>query len=113
MKFEEKTPPRKFTVGQNDQLTIKDCGTIKLNPDEQITFITKDGKEYDVGRKDWGFYATPSINDRLKRFGFKTALVKNIKNQFYIMLVEKDKIIEFKSYCDSSRQTVETWLDER
>ena len=57
-----------------------------------ISFCTDDGSEYDVVAKEWGFYATPSINARLIDQGFKTALVKNTKNRFYIMLVKK-KII--------------------
>ena len=77
MKFNEENPPREFKVGLDNQIVIKDCGTIHMKPDEQITFVTDDGKEYDVARKDWGFYATPSMNGRLKNFGFKTALVKN------------------------------------
>ena len=112
MKFNEVNPPREFKVGLDNQIIIKDCGIIHLKPDEQITFVTGDGKEYDVARKDWGFYATPSINGRLKNFGFKTALVKNSHNKYYIMLVEKEKTIEFEKYLKKENNYFLRWLED-
>ena len=113
MKVNEKKVPRKFEVGLDKQITIKDCGTIHLKRNEQITFVTGSGKEYDVARKNWGFYATPSVNGRLKGFGFKTALVKNTRGKHYIMLVEKEKLNSFNDYLEEENQTLEHWLDER
>ena len=112
MKLNEENPPREFKVGLDNQIVIKDCGTIHMKPDEQITFVTGDGKEYDVARKDWGFYATPSMNGRLKNFGFKTALVKNSHNKYYIMLVEKEKTIEFEKYLKKENNYFLRWLDD-
>lgn len=112
MKFNSKNPPRKFRVGHSKQFEILDCGSIELGPDEQVTFVTPSGKEYDVARKDWGFYATPSANGRLKDQGFKTALVKNPQGRVYIMLVEKEKLKEFHAYLDAEKNVVEKWLDE-
>ena len=113
MKIIEKTPARKFVVGLDDQIVIKDCGSIKLNNNEQVTFITSSDKEYDVVRKDWGFYATPSLNGRLKRFGFKTALVKNSFNKYYVMIVDPNHMDSFKSYLKEEKQIVMEWLDEK
>ena len=113
MKFNEENPPREFKVGLDNQIVIKDCGTIHLTPDEQITFVTGDGKEYDVSRKNWGFYATPSMNGRLKKIGFKTALVKNSHGMYYIMLGEKNRINEFQNYLKEEKQSIEQWLDEK
>ena len=112
MKFDKKNPPREFLVGKEEQIVIKDCGSVSLKADEQITFITDLGKEYDVVRKDWGFYATPSINGRLRHFGFKTALVKNRHDKFYVMLVEKEKIDEFEKYLDTEDNYLVSWLGE-
>jgi len=112
MKINLNKPPRKFQVGTDYKITIKDGGTIILDPDEQITFIAKDGKEYDVVRKEWGYYATPSVNGRLKGFNFKTALVINKKNQLFIMIVEKDKQDMFFEYINTDCQTLLCWLDE-
>lgn len=112
MKLNLKKIPREYNVGRDDKITIKDCGQIHLDPDEQVTFMTADDREYDLCRKDWGYYATPSMNDRLKRFGFKTALVRNSKGQIFIMLVESDKLGLFKQYLSDEDNTVLNWLDE-
>ena len=112
MKFNKVNPPREFKVGLENQIIIKDCGTIQLKPNEQITFLTGDGKEYDVARKDWGFYSTPSMNGRLKKFGFKTALVKNSFGMYYVMVVENKKLDDFQTYLDKEKNEVVEWLDE-
>lgn len=112
MKFEEKTPPRVFSVGSKQDIHISDCGRIYLEPDEQITFITKEDKEYDVTAKNWGYYATSSVNGRLKNMGFKTALVKNLHGLYYIMIVDLSKMREFKSYLNDENNEIERWLDE-
>tara|TARA_B100000029_G_scaffold460012_1_gene490618 strand:- start:386 stop:751 length:366 start_codon:yes stop_codon:yes gene_type:complete len=112
MKFYKRKIPRKFTVGLNNKIIIKDLGDVQLLPNEQITFITKNKNRYDFCRKDWGYYATPSINHRLKNEGFKTALVKNSKNKIYVMVVDKKFISKFKKYCKLEKQKVLFWLDE-
>lgn len=112
MKVNFTSPPRKFTVGNDQSIEISDMGSIELNAQEQVTFIAAD-KEYDVTAKEWGFYATPSVNGRLKRFGWKTALVRNQRNQHFIMLVDPDKRDLFDKYCVDEEQTVVEWLDER
>ena len=85
---------------------------IHLAEDEQVTFITKKKAEYDIISKNWGFYVTPSINFRLKKQGFKIALVKNKLNRIYIMAVEKKNISKFKKYCKEEDQKVILWLDK-
>ncbi len=112
MNIVSKKPPRVFTVGKEQKITLHDMGDIYLDTNEQVTFLTKDNKEYDICRKEWGYYATPSVNDRLKRFGFKTALVKNVKGQIYIMVVEKDKIDAFNEYLAEESNYILQWLDE-
>ena len=105
-------PPRVFSVGFDNEIKISDCGRIKLQPNEQVTFI-ENGKEYDVAKKDWGFYATPSINGRLKSFGYKTALVINSVGKYYVMIVEEEKIEIFEEYILSEKSSVVQWLDEK
>ena len=78
--------PRVFSV--ND-IEISDYGKIELDANEQITLINKSGQEYDIAAKDWGYYATPSLNSRLAKEGFKTALVKNSFNRYFIMRMQK------------------------
>lgn len=109
-KFKKK--PRKFVVGKDSKVTISDFGKIHLDPDEMVSFITVSGKEYDVTSKNWGFYATPSLNGRLRAHGFKTALVKNKFNKYYIMLVEEEKVEDFFKYLNSEENFLVKWLDE-
>jgi hypothetical protein len=111
MKFNEKSPPRTYEVGFDIKRIIKDCGMIKLSPDEQVTFVTESGKEYDLTRKDFGFYATPSLNGRLKRFNLRAVLVKNRQDQFFVMLIEKGKEDLFDKYIEEEEISIVTWMD--
>tara|TARA_Y100000590_G_scaffold456156_1_gene606184 strand:- start:1901 stop:2251 length:351 start_codon:yes stop_codon:yes gene_type:complete len=113
LKLIKTNPPRFFKVGINQQITIKDSAKIKLDSNEQVTFITKESNEFDIVSKEWGFYATPSINERLKNNNFKTALVKNSFNKYYVLLVNKSKIQSFHDYLDEEKQYLVEWLDER
>ena len=113
MKFEPTDPARVFQVGLERQISIADCGRIRLEPDEQVTFVTRNGKEHDFVAKSWGFYATPSINGRLIDQGFKTALVKNSVGRYYVMVVEADRVADFNAYIREERHEVIEWLDER
>ena len=110
MKINEKSPPREYKVGLQNQITIKDCGTVNLEKDEQLTFVQDSGKEYDVTRKNWGYYATPSMNGRLKSFGYSTALVKNSNDRLYIMIIDKEKMDLFESYLNEENQEVVQWF---
>ena len=102
---------REFAVGINKKITLKDVGRIFLKPNEQITFVTKNGSKHDVTRKKWGFYATQSVNSRLKK-NFKTAIVINRLKRVYIMLVERKYLNEFKKYCKIENQKILFWLDQ-
>jgi len=113
MRTEFKTPPRVFTADKNGKIKISDCGKIWLGDDEQVTFVTNSGREYDFAAKNWGFYATPSVNDRLKKEGFKTALVKNKQGRYYVMAVEEARLNEFNTYIKQEDCAVEKWLDEQ
>ena len=110
MKSELKEEPRKFGVKGHE---VKDFGKIFLDPNEMISFSTQGGKEYDFVAKEWGFYASPSVNSRLSKEGFKTALVVNESNQLYVMAVEEEKINIFKIYLKNNQDNrLICWLDE-
>ncbi|MEA3192943.1 MAG: hypothetical protein QOD26_1276 [Betaproteobacteria bacterium] len=111
MKFDEKRPPRVFQVGNVEKFPMRDCGTLRLAPDEQVTFVTESGAEYDLARKDWGFYATPSLNGRLASFGLRAVLVKNPSGRYFVLLVEKGKQAEFDAYVKSERLAIVCWMD--
>jgi hypothetical protein len=111
MKFDLKNPPRSYEVGRTVKLQMKDCGTVRLEPDEQLTFATEAGAEYDLARKDWGFYATPSLNGRLQQFGLRAVLVKNMIGRFFVLLVETGKEALFDRYVEVEELRVIAWLD--
>lgn len=112
MKFEPKQPPRLFKVGNSVKFDMQDCGVLRLEPDEQITLVTESGAEYDVARKDWGFYATPSLNGRLEQFGLRGVLIKNRgTGRYFVLLVERGREALFDAYCEQENLAVIAWLD--
>lgn len=113
MKLEIKDSPRKFQPRKDRDIIISDLGNVMLEPNEQLTFVNSEGMCHDFAAKDWGFYATPSINGRLKNEGFKTALVRNEFHQIYVMVVNPAKLELFQKYCVEEDQEILEWLDER
>lgn len=112
MKFDEKNPPRRFAVGNAVKFPMKDCGALRLEADEQVTFVTESGGEYDVARKDWGFYATPSLNGRLEQFGLRGVLIRNRgTGRYFVLLVERGREALFDAYCEQENLAVIAWLD--
>jgi hypothetical protein len=112
MKFDPTVPPRLFPVGAAQDVTIADCGRLALAPDEQVTLTTPEGAEYDITRKDWGFYATPSLNGRLAGFGLKAVLVHNpASGRYFVMLVEAGHEAAFDTYLSDQKMAVVCWLD--
>ena len=104
MKLVKINPPRCFEVGRNG-ICLSHVADIELNSDELVTFKNGD-LEYDVCKKDWGFYATPSINKRLLSKGYETYIVENSTKQLFCMLVDKRKKQEFKNYLELTKQSV-------
>ena len=112
MKMQPKVPPRRFQVGNLVKFDMMDCGIIDLEPEEQVTFVTKAGAEYDVSCKDWGFYATPSLNGRLQQFGLRGVLIRNWgTGRYFILLVERGREAAFDTYCSDENLNVIAWLD--
>ena len=112
MKFTPQQPPRAFQVGPTGQITLLDYGKIRMEPNEQVTFTLPEGGEYDVARKEWGFYATPSLNGRLEQFGLRGVLIKNhTTSKFFVLLVEKGKEKQFDEYCRQENLAVVAWMD--
>lgn len=113
MLLEPIEPPREFEVGFGPLVRMKDCGRLQLDPDEQVTLTTPGGAEYDVARKSWGFYATPSLNGRLASFGLRPVLVKNRVGRYYLLLVERGHEHDFQTYVDAEGLAVCAWLDNQ
>ena len=110
MKWTKLDPPRTFEAGRN-KLVMKDTGEIYLEPDEQVTFKTSSGTEYDVARKSWGYYATPSLNGRLPRFNLRPVLVAGVDGKQFLHLVETGFEQEHAEYLEHNSMRVLVWLD--
>ena len=108
MKAKISNKPRIFSVNETE---IKDYGKIELEKNELVSFVTKSGKEFDFTAKEWGFYVTPSINDRLQKEGFKVAIVKNKFGKIFVMAVEKNMMSSFNKYCLTQDEKVVQWLN--
>jgi hypothetical protein len=111
MKITTIDPPREYQCGFDIRRTIRDCARVELEADEQITLLADSGAEYDVTRKDFGFYATPSTNGRLTGFGLRTAIARNRLGQLFVLLVERGKEPLFDRYLGEERMQLLTWLD--
>ncbi len=112
MRVERKEPPREYTVGVRQQITIRDCGRVHLDDDEQLTFVHQ-GKEYDFTAKDWGFYITQSINARVKENGFRIALIKSLaRSRFFLFAVNTDRMEEFHAYLQDDQLELVQWMDD-
>ena len=111
MELTKPDPPRTYKVGTADAITIKDCASIELKPNEQVTFVTEQGSEYDVARTEFGYYATPSLNSRLCKQGLRALLVKNQIGRFYILLVEDGKEDVLNQYLEREQMKITCWMD--
>lgn len=113
MKLVPIDPPRQFDPDGTGRFSLCDCARIELGNDEQVTFVAPSGSEFDVARKPWGYYATPSLNGRLLAKGLRPALVSNSEKKYYIHLVESGQEKEFAEYLKLGNMYVVLWLDER
>ena len=112
MEFKKIEPPRIFKVGADDsKVKLSHVMDVALGPNEQITLKSENGGEFDICRKSWGYYATPSINNRLKHFGYKTCLVES-SGRRYLHLVEQGQIETYLEYLIDQDMEVISWLDE-
>jgi len=98
MKLNLLKKPRTFKVGEK-KIPIKDFGKIVLNNDEMVSFKFSKNNNYDFTKKNWGFYISQSIMQRMKLNNFTIYLVKNkISSRFYLLAKQVDQEKEFKKY---------------
>ncbi len=112
LNFKLKDIPRIFKLGN---YKCKDHGIVHVHSEPKthdiLTFETESGRQCDVSATPWGFYLGPSLNSRLKKEGFRAALVTNSGNQLYLLAVEEDKIESFEAYLQENKSSVVQWLD--
>ena len=109
MKIITLDPPRLFNAAG---IIISDCATIKLYSNEQITLTSDNNSEFDIVRKDWGYYATPSLNHRLPSKGLRPFLVVNSFLKYFVLLVEDGKDNLFQIYIKERMMRVICRLDD-
>jgi hypothetical protein len=97
---------------KNNKINLFKKADIFLKDNEFITFFEKKKthKEYDVVKKNWGYYATPSINKRLKFYGYSVAIIKNLHGKYFICIVNVDKRRDFYQYLKKDKQKIILWL---
>jgi hypothetical protein len=112
MKIEVNSDPRIFPVGiAHTQLSH--VADIDLQSDEMVTFVTDGELEYDVCRKSWGYYATPSLGGRLRAFGWRAAVMRNIDTRHcFVVLVQEGREDEWMAYMLIERQELVLWIDD-
>jgi hypothetical protein len=101
-------PPREFEAAG---VTLRHSANVELETDEQITLVGSSGSEYDIVRKSWGYYATPSTNRRLADHGLRAALTANPDGRISLLLVERGRESEFATYLAEQAMRVVAWLD--
>lgn len=83
---------RKFRPSKKFNITITEKAKISLENNEQITLIDQSKNEYDIVKKSWGYYSSPSINKRLVKNNYQAFLVQNINNKtIFLFTVQKSK----------------------
>ena len=101
---------RIFKVGNN--IKLNNVADIYLKSNELITLKDKK-KEFDITKKSWGYYATPSIDKRLNKNGYLTAIIKNKNTKnIFVVLVDKNKKKLFLKYIKKENIKVLKWLYE-
>ena len=101
---------KNFKVKNNK---INKTGDIILKNNQLVSFIEKKKKnEYDIVKKNWGYYVSSSINNRLKSNNFKIALIKNEQNKFFLCAVDSYKLDVFKKYIKKDNQKIVKWFNQ-
>jgi hypothetical protein len=88
---------------------IKECAKIQLVKNEQVVFLSY-GSKYDFCKTNWGFYASPSINGRLKNEGFKCFIITNKNKKKYFVVVNKSKISKFREFLKDTKHVISNKL---
>ena len=112
MEIDAFNTPRRFPVGEAE-VELCHVANIILEPDEMVTFVGPGNRQYDVTSKDWGYYATPSVGKRLRHFGIRAGLMRNVDSgHVFVVLVFEDRMSAWQHYMEVEREELVMWLDE-
>jgi len=98
---------------------LKNNGILKCKINEQYSLKTSFmgvSATNHITKKNWGYYLTDSCNQTLKKNNFKTAIVTSLlsnKKKYFIKIIHKKKIKEFKRYLKENKSSVFMWLDKK
>ena len=81
---------------------------IRLKTNEQITFYFN-RSNYDVIKKNWGLYISPSLQKRCLKAGFKAVIISKNKNS-YVAFVHKKKIKLFIDFLKKENYKLKVWI---
>ena len=114
MLFTERIPPRVFSASSDESEATRDCGTLALSANEQVTFAESvSGADHtDVTRKEWGYYLTRSCNDYQARNGWRTAIIRNGAGRTYVVMVALEEMAGFDRFLVDTDHSVALWVDE-
>ena len=110
MYIKEINPPRIFAVGKKSDILLNHVATISLQNNEIVTFLGENNREYEITSKEWGFYATPSLNSRLKQSRICSCLVRSQEGKLFIHLVYSEKRYQHELYCESENLEIIEWF---
>lgn len=85
---------------------------LALDADEQITFVTPGGGEYDVAAKAWGSYLTPSLRGRLASFKLRPALIAGENGDMCLAIVDLGQVCGFLADLERRGCQLLRWLDD-
>tara|TARA_Y100000816_G_C25739219_1_gene389064 strand:- start:45 stop:359 length:315 start_codon:yes stop_codon:yes gene_type:complete len=89
----------------------KNSVNFKLLNDEQITLKFLNS-EYDIARKNWGYYVTPSLQKRCKLNNLDGAIVYDpIKRMNNFVLINKKKKELFKKFLARNNLKIISWVN--
>lgn len=108
MRLKKINPPREFRVGKKRDISIVQSGQLFLENNEQL-LLESGGCFHAVTKKEWGFYLTESVSQRVLEAGFRVGIMQNEAGRSYVVLVESEKVPSFQLYCDAEKQEVR-WI---
>ena len=110
-----KDDPRIFQLHGSE---MRDHGKIIFYSDSKKTneiliLENATGKQCDITATSWGYYLGGSLNDRMKKNGFRTALMVNKNDQIYLIAVDSAKMNDLDSYLRAQENSrILYWIDE-
>ena len=99
MHFVRREPPRAFQCGRDGWVTLNDCGTIQLEPDEVLALPTNTAFSYSIMRHSWGYLMTGPLDATLTEMGWTAVIAGESDSKLHLMLIAPGADQDFRAYC--------------